>query len=129
MAKAPLLPTEVLLTLDSERELVFQAKNGSATAFERLVERYEGKIFRLAQSIIRHRQAAEDVVQNALVQAFKNLPQFRGDSRFYTWLVRITVNEALMKIRCRRFNEVSVDVPVEVDDTLFAREIEDWAPN
>jgi RNA polymerase sigma-70 factor (ECF subfamily) len=43
--------------------------------------------------------------------------------------VRITVNEALMKIRRRRFNEVSIDVPAEVDDSLFVREIEDWAPN
>jgi RNA polymerase sigma-70 factor (ECF subfamily) len=129
MAKFPLSPADMLAD-DAERELIFQAKNGSTTAFERLVEGYERKIFRLAQSITRHRQDAEDVVQNAFVQAFKNLPQFRGDSRFYSWLMRIAVNEALLKIRRRRrFNEVPIDAPDEVDDASFTREIEDWAPN
>lgn len=127
--KVPLLSTEDWAAQDAERELIVQAKNGSAAAFEQLVERYGTRIFRLAQNITRHRQDAEDVVQNAFVQVFKSLPNFRGDASFYTWLRRITVNEALTKLRRRRSNEVSIDEPVEVDDALIPREIEDWGPN
>jgi RNA polymerase sigma-70 factor, ECF subfamily len=127
--KVPPLSTEDWAARDAERELVVQAQNGSGDAFERLVERYGTRIFRLAQNITRHRQDAEDVVQNAFVQAFKNLPNFRGDASFYTWLRRITVNEALTRLRRRRPNEVSIDEPVEVDDAFIPREIEDWGPN
>jgi RNA polymerase sigma-70 factor, ECF subfamily len=127
--KVPPLSTEDWAARDAEREIVVQAQNGSADAFERLVERYGTRIFRLAQNITRHRQDAEDVVQNAFVQAFKSLPNFRGDASFYTWLRRITVNEALTKLRRRRPNEVSIDEPVEVDDAFIPREIEDWGPN
>ena len=59
---------------------------------------------------------AEEVAQNAFVKAFQNLSAFRGDSRFYTWLVRIVVNEALVKIRRRRHKEVSIDDPNEDQD-------------
>ena len=114
---------------DSERELLSAARNGSTAAFEKLVERYERRIFRLAQNITHHREDAEDVMQNAFVQAFRNLRQFREDSRFYTWLVRITVNEALMKIRRRRVNEVSIDAGIESEDDVIPRELQDWGPN
>jgi len=112
-----------------EQQLIAQAKNGSTGAFGQLVERYERKVFRLARNITRNREDAEEVVQNALVQAFRNLSRFRGDSRFYTWLVRITVNEALMKVRRRRFNEMSLDDSLETDDSLIPRQLEDWGPN
>lgn len=114
---------------DSERELLSAARNGSTAAFEKLVERYERRIFRLAQNITHHREDAEDVMQNAFVQAYRNLPQFREESRFYTWLVRITVNEALMKIRRRRPNEVSIDAGIESEDVVMPRELQDWGPN
>jgi RNA polymerase sigma-70 factor (ECF subfamily) len=94
------------------------------------VNHYERKVFRLAQNITRNNEDAEDVVQNAFVKAFQNLPGFRGHSRFYTWLVRITVNEALMNIRrrpCRK--EVSIDESKETDDSCVPLEIEDWGPN
>jgi RNA polymerase sigma-70 factor (ECF subfamily) len=114
---------------DGEHTLVLQAQNGSDAAFELLVKRYDMRIFRVAQNITRHRQDAEDVVQNAFANAFKYLPLFREDSRFYTWLVRITVNEALKKIRCYRVNEVSIDELLGVGDALIPREIQDWRPN
>lgn len=112
-----------------EQELIAQAKSGSTAAFGRLVERYERKVFRLARNITRNHEDAEEVVQNALVQAFRNLSRFRGDSRFYTWLVRITVNEALMKVRRRRLNEISIDDSLETDESLIPRQLEDWGPN
>jgi RNA polymerase sigma-70 factor, ECF subfamily len=116
-------------TETAEQQLVAEAQGGSGLAFERLVENYERRIFRLAQNITRNREDAEDVMQNALVKAFRKLATFRGDSSFYTWLVRITVNEALMGIRRRRWNEVSMDDSGESDGLLRRDEIEDWGPS
>jgi RNA polymerase sigma-70 factor, ECF subfamily len=113
----------------TEQQLVAEAQAGSTIAFERLIEKYERRIFRLAQNITRNREDAEDVMQNALVKAFTKLPTFRGDSSFYTWLVRITVNEGLMGIRRRRWNEVSMDDSGESDGPLLRDEIEDWGPS
>jgi RNA polymerase sigma-70 factor (ECF subfamily) len=112
-----------------EGDVVTQAKTRSETAFEQLVEHYERRAFRLAWRITRNHEDAEDVVQNAFVKAFQNLADFRGDSRFYTWLVRITINEALMKIRRRHSNEVSIDEPIHADATSDPIQIEDQAAN
>ena len=112
-----------------EGDVVARAKTRSETAFEQLVDQYKRRAFRLAWKITRHREDAEDVVQTAFAKAFQNLPDFRGDSRFYTWLVRITINEALMKIRRRRSGEVSIDEPKEADDNSIPIEIKDQAPN
>ena len=112
----------------SEETLVAEAKGGALIAFEKLVERYEARVFRLAQTIAHSREDAEEIMQNAFVQAFKNLSQFRGDSRFYTWLVRITINEGLMMVRRRRLNEISIDDSVETEEGILPRELEDWGP-
>jgi hypothetical protein len=74
-----------------EGDVVARAKTHSEAAFEQLVDQYKRRAFRLAWKITRHHEDAEDVVQTAFAKAFQNLPHFRGDSRFYTWLVRITV--------------------------------------
>jgi RNA polymerase sigma-70 factor (ECF subfamily) len=125
---SPVLPSSALLEMN-EDDLVAQAKAGSTAAFGRLVEKYERRIFRLAQHITRNREDAEDMMQNAFVKAYLNLPAFRGDSRFYIWLVRIAVNETLMGMRRRRGNEVSMDDSTHVDGALIRDEIEDWGPN
>src|ERR1700751_433745 len=111
-----------------EQELVRAAKGGSQTAFEQLVERYEERVFRLARSVARNQEDAEDIVQDAFAQVFKNLSQFRGDSRFYTWLVRITINAGLTKLRRRRVQVVSIDDEVEREDAAQPCEIEDYRP-
>jgi RNA polymerase sigma-70 factor, ECF subfamily len=126
---ATLLPPTNVLATDAEEALIAQARDGSTAAFGELVARHEGRVFRLARNITGNYEDAEDVMQNAFVQAFKNLPRFRGDSRFYTWVVRITVNEAFMKMRRRRFKEVSIDEPLEADDDVIPRQLEDWGPN
>jgi RNA polymerase sigma-70 factor (ECF subfamily) len=113
---------------DDEAALVASAKGGDLRAFEELVNRYEGKIFRLARNITQNREDAEDVMQDAFLKSFEHLSDFQGDSRFYTWLVRIAVNEALMKLRKRRPNQVSLDEPVESEEDMLPREIEDWGP-
>lgn len=125
---APTVPAFGSVEAD-EQELIDQAKDGSAAAFGQLVERYERRVFRLAQNVTRNREDAEDVIQNAFIQAFKNLSTFRGDSRFYTWLVRITVNEALMKVRRRHVTEVSIDDSSDADGPRVPRQLHDWGPN
>jgi RNA polymerase sigma-70 factor (ECF subfamily) len=114
---------------DDEHLLVAAAKKGDTTAFEELVSRYEKKIFRVTMNITRNQQDAEDAMQDAFLKAYSHLKDFSGDSRFYTWLVRIAANEALMRLRKRRPNVVSLDEPVESEDDLIPREIEDWGPN
>lgn len=114
---------------DNEAVLVAEAKRGDVSAFTELVNRYERRIFRLALNITGNREDAEDVMQEAFLKSYQHLGEFQGDSRFYTWLVRITVNEALMKLRKRRPNQVSLDEPVETEDDLLPREIEDWGPS
>ncbi len=124
-------PNSIASTIVREDEgaLVAAAKAGNAKAFEELVNRYEHKIFRLAQNITQNREDAEDVMQEAFLKSFSNLDRFQGDSRFYTWLVRIAVNEALMKLRKRRPNQVSLDEPVGTEEDSMPREIEDWGPS
>lgn len=124
------LPSTGALTEWYEQDVVARAKSRSETAFDELVKHYERRVFRLAQNITRNHEDAEEVVQNAFLKAFQNLVGFRGDSRFYTWLVRITVNEALMKIRrSRAHKEVSIDETKKMDDSCLPLEIEDWGPN
>lgn len=114
---------------DDEPALVASAKAGDVSAFEELVSRYERKIFRLAQNITGNREDAEDAMQEAFLKSYAHLQNFQGDSRFYTWLVRITVNEALMRLRKRRPNQVSLDEPIEGEDDFMPRELEDWRPS
>jgi RNA polymerase sigma-70 factor, ECF subfamily len=111
-----------------EASLIAGAKTGSLGAFEQLVKRYEARVFRVAQSMAHTREDAEEVAQSAFVQAFSHLSNFRGDSRFYTWLVRITINEGLMKLRRRRYNEISIDNARENEEGILPRELEDSRP-
>jgi RNA polymerase sigma-70 factor, ECF subfamily len=122
-------PSSTASARDDEQSVVAQARDGSSSAVEELVRRYEHKLFRLVQKITLNHEDAEEVVQNAFLRAFQNLDSFRGDSRFYTWLVRIAVNEALMKIRGHRIRQVSIDGAKETEDDLGPRELKDGAPN
>jgi RNA polymerase sigma-70 factor (ECF subfamily) len=112
-----------------EQGLVAEAQGGLTIAFERLVEKYERRVFRLAQNITRNREDAEDAMQNAFVKAFRKLSTFRGESSFYTWLVRITFNEALMGMRRYRRNVVSFDDSDESVDSALRYEFEGWGPS
>ncbi len=113
---------------DDEAELVAGARRGDAGCFEVLVNRYERKIFRLAKNLTQNDSDAEDVMQEAFLKAFEHLGAFQGNSRFYTWLVRITINQGLMKLRKRRANHISLDAPIEAGEDSLPREIEDWGP-
>jgi RNA polymerase sigma-70 factor, ECF subfamily len=126
-AQAHPLPSQVVK--EDEPVLVAAAQAGDIAAFETLVGRYERKILRLAQNITQNREDAEDVMQEAFLKAYEHLSGFQGNSRFYTWLVRIAVNQALMKLRKRRPNQVSIDEEVNTGEDLIPREIEDWGPS
>jgi RNA polymerase sigma-70 factor, ECF subfamily len=121
------LPSTVVK--DDEPVLVAAAKAGDISAFETLVGRYERKIFRLAQNITQNREDAEDSMQESFLKAFEHLGEFQGNSRFYTWLVRIAVNQALMKLRKRRPNQVSLDDEIDTGEELIPRDVEDWGPS
>ena len=113
-----------------ESVLVAQAKAGDQNAFSELVNRYERKIYRLAKNITRNDEDAEDVLQDAFLKAYTHLDNFKGDSKFYTWIVRIAVNEALMRLRKRKTDRsVPLDEPVELGEETVAREIAVWDDN
>jgi RNA polymerase sigma-70 factor, ECF subfamily len=115
-----------------EPQLVAQARQGSRAAVEALVDRYQARVFRLAQNITANYQDAEEVVQSAFAKAFGSLATFRGESRFYTWLLRITINEALLKIRGRRLPEVSeasIDDDSEDCNHRTPWQLADWSPS
>ncbi|MFC7297000.1 RNA polymerase sigma factor RpoE [Herminiimonas aquatilis] len=84
--------------MTTEREidqlLVERVQRGDKKAFELLVIKYQRKLMRLVSRLVRDQAEAEDVVQEAFIKAYRALPQFRGDSAFYTWLYRIGINTA-----------------------------------
>jgi RNA polymerase sigma-70 factor (ECF subfamily) len=98
---------------------------GEDAAFERLVERYYQRIDRLAQQIVRHPMAAEDIAQECFLRAYRGLPRFRGEASFYSWLYRITVNLCLNYLRQQAYQrsttqdtEVSA-LPIVDDPSLL----------
>jgi RNA polymerase sigma-70 factor (ECF subfamily) len=110
-----------------ESQLVAQSREGDTTAFNELVRRYEGKIFRLAQHVTQNKEDAEDVLQETFLKAYEHLDQFKGDSKFYTWIVRIAVNQALMKLRRRKTDKsVSLDETIDTGEDTVTREIAAW---
>ncbi len=124
------IQSKVSEPVSDELALVRAAKAGDISAFEELVKRYDRNVFRIAQHITQNREDAEDVVQDAFLKAYGNLDQFQEQSKFYTWLVRIAVNEALMKLRRRRPERtVSLDQEVQTEEDSMPREVADWSPN
>jgi RNA polymerase sigma-70 factor (ECF subfamily) len=85
-----------------DAELVRRALTRDDVAFRIIMERHNRRLYRIARSILRNEPEAEDVVQEAYVKAFTNLGGFRGDSSLATWLARITMNEALGRLRRER---------------------------
>ena len=113
-----------------EAGLITQARTGNVRAFSSLLERYERKIFRLAQHITQNREDAEDVLQETFLKAYEHLDQFQGNSKFYTWIVRIAVNQALMKLRKRKTDRtVSMDEGIDTGEDIVVREIAAWDEN
>jgi RNA polymerase sigma-70 factor, ECF subfamily len=87
---------------DTERALVAEAQSGNHAAFEELVRKHSGTVYRMSLRLLKDAEDAKDNLQNALCKAYVNLAKFEGNSRFSTWLVRIAINEGLMTLRSRR---------------------------
>jgi RNA polymerase sigma-70 factor, ECF subfamily len=118
------------MTASDDLDLVHATQNGDMSAFEQLVGRYDRKLLRIALSVTRNREDAQDAVQEAFLKAFQNLGQFREQSQFSTWLVRITLNQSLMKLRKQRtVREVSLDEDFQGDGEMLPMEVADWSPN
>jgi RNA polymerase sigma-70 factor (ECF subfamily) len=97
-----------------EATLLASARAGDSAAFEGLVMPHWDALLRITQRILRNREDAEDAVQTAFLDAFRNLKGFQGSSRFSSWLTRIAMNAALMRLRVsRRKNETSLDEVTE----------------
>jgi RNA polymerase sigma-70 factor (ECF subfamily) len=96
----------------SDEEIVAQVLDGDTAMFELLMRRHNERIYRATRAITRDDREAEDVMQQAYVNAFSSLRQFEGRARFATWLTRIAVNEALARVRQRgRYEVLDDDVP------------------
>src|ERR1700721_2222077 len=82
-----------------EQELTHSVQRGQHELFYELVKPYERRVYAAALAILRNEHDAEDVAQEAVLKALANIRQFRAESRFSTWLIQITVNEALIRRR------------------------------
>lgn len=97
-----------------DHELVLRAQRGDKHAFGLLVDKYQRKLSRLISRMIRDQSEIEDVVQESFIKAYRALPNFRGDSAFYTWLYRIGINTAKnYLVSLGRRPSVSTDIEVE----------------
>ncbi|VAW90212.1 RNA polymerase sigma factor RpoE [hydrothermal vent metagenome] len=103
----------------TDRELVQRVQSGDKAAFDLLVIKYQHKIIKLVSRFVREPSDALDVTQDAFIKAYRALPNFRGDSAFYTWLYRIASNTAknFLASQRRRLGDVAID-----SDEVMSRE-------
>jgi RNA polymerase sigma-70 factor, ECF subfamily len=107
---------------DEDLPLVDATKHGDLSAFDQLVRRYDRRLLRIAQNVTHDPSDAQDVVQDAFLKAFQRLDQFRAMARFSTWLIRITLNEALTKVRkLRNHRELPAEEVQEEMETAPSR--------
>ncbi|MGB4782152.1 sigma-70 family RNA polymerase sigma factor [Candidatus Methylomirabilis sp.] len=112
----------------SDQELVEQIKAGEKTSLEALLGRYQDKVYRLAMSFTKNPADAEEVLQDVFLTVYRKIASFEGRSAFSTWLYRITVNTALMKLRGRGPAQESIDgyLPQFTKDGQHARMVVDF---
>lgn len=113
-----------------EAALLAALRAGDEHAFELLVRAFGGRLLAVARRLVRDEEDARDVVQTAYLNAFRSLPDFAGGSQLATWLHRIVVNVALMKLRTRRRKpEQSIEalLPAFLDDGHHVEQYADWA--
>jgi RNA polymerase sigma-70 factor (ECF subfamily) len=113
-----------------EAQLIKRVCGGEPQAFEELVRPYERLVYATAISILKNAEDAEEVSQEAVFKAFAHLSSFRGESKFSTWLVQITFNEAKMKLRKdRQHLYVSIDIQQQdAEGDYWPRDFADWRP-
>ena len=97
--------------------LVTRILRGDETAFEALMRRYNGRLFRVSRAILKNDRDAEDALQDAYLDAFRHMAEFRGDAQLGTWLTRIVVNQALMRLRRQKRERVVLPFRRREDET------------
>lgn len=116
---------------ETDLALVKRLQAGDRSVFRELVRRHQEKVYRLSLRLTRDESKAQDAMQDAFLQVFRKIDQFQEQSAFTTWLYRITVNAALMRMRTeRRHRETSLDdaSPRYTEQGEMAEPVDDWAP-
>jgi RNA polymerase sigma-70 factor (ECF subfamily) len=114
-----------LRTQESDAELVHGIAANDHAAFERLMRRYNSRLFRIARAILKDDAEAEDAVQDAYLEAFRHIGEFRGQSQVATWLTRIAINQALMRLRRHKRERVVVPFPGDTSGASPQAEVVD----
>ena len=121
---------EAPLEAEDDLSLVHATKRGSVASFDKIVRKYDSRLLRIAHSVTHNREEAEDAVQEAFFKAYQKLDQFQENAKFSTWLIRIVLNESLMKLRKRRISrEESLDSTFSTDNDALPRDVTDWSPS
>ena len=112
----------------NENDVLRRVRAGETEAFYELVRPWERAVFLAALGIVNNEADAEEVAQEAILKAYKNISRFRGEAKFSTWLIQITINEARMKIRKRRSHlyESLDEKQRTVDGDYVPRDFADW---
>jgi RNA polymerase sigma-70 factor (ECF subfamily) len=110
-----------------EQELVEACRRGDYGCFEKIVGAHERKVYNLALRMLGSPDDARDILQDTFLKVYDHLDRFRGDSRLSTWIYRIAMNEALMKIRREKGRMVSLDTFKVSEGEVRSLDIEDWA--
>lgn len=110
-----------------EEELIQRVKSGEHNLFYQLIQPYEGRVFAAAMAILRNEADAEDIAQDAILKAFRHISQFRGEAKFSTWLLQITINEARMQKRRMTIRAMeSINEQRDDESDYQPREFADW---
>ena len=116
-------------TDEREQGLIARIRNGESSLFAALVKPYERRVYATALALLRNEADAQDVAQDAILKAFTHLNQFRGESRFSTWLIQITVNEARMRRRKQHaelFEPIDGSQDSSDEGNYTPRDFADW---
>jgi len=109
--------------VDPDAALVSSFRAGDTEAFDVLIKRHQTRVFKIALKITNNREDAEDAMQDTFLNAYKHLSNFRGDSKFATWLTRISMNQALMAMRAKPRKTTSLDEGGEPEEGMPVHKI------
>lgn len=110
-----------------EAQMIAAILAGDADLYHSLIQPYELSVYRMAQSLVKDETEAEDVAQEAFLKAFRDLAKFRGESKFSTWLISITLNEARRRLRRQSTVRMeSLDEPPEDGGKVTPALMRDW---
>ena len=116
------LTTHMELSLLDEKELIIRTQNGEADAFNPIIRKYRQKIYNLIYNRVHNRESAEDICQEVFLKAWKGLPNFKGQSGFYSWLYKIAINCSIdfLRKQNKQFIVSWEELPPNAEDMLQA---------